>query len=250
MDEGDGLAFCFRRAGTEITKASNIDSSANINIQPGSSTSEADFTDAIYGANSPISFGNEVDPNEAGHDLPTLQYPSFPGIEDPNYTFETLNADTTQRSFSRASANLSPRTPSLGNSASNGSTAQSIDDFLMDFSPGPEFALSFNDPSMLNTSALSEHESGAMRSAGLSHTGYASTGATASFPSNTISPNLSAGTQFLSSTAHERRPGSTRQITIQAVCPADELGKLVQAVTERALSAIVKTDNQMLFDTD
>ncbi len=246
--EGDGLAFCFTRAGTEITKASDIDSPSDITIQPGSGTSETDFLDALYGANPLISFGNETDPTETGHDVSVLQYPPFSDPDDSKYMSENLNTDITQRPFSLASATFSPPTPSLGNNASNGTT-QSIDDFIMDFSPGPKSALSFDDQSMLDTSALSAHESEEMLSAGLLHTDYALTGTSASFLSNTLSPNLSAGTRFISSTAHERRPGSTRRITIQAVCPADELGELVQAVTERALSAIVKTDDQMSFDT-
>ena len=260
MDEessdGDGVMFRLTQNGAERRQASTFETRVSTNVQSSSGTSEADFFDALYGKNPDISFTNGADVNEAGKEVLPLQYPPVSTLLDnSNYTSETLNPDRTPEIFQRASAVTSPPSSSLESNATHGSTTQSIDDFIMNFAPDTKSLLSFEDRSILDTGMLFEHGSHPMLGAGLSHTGYASTGASsASFSPNETSTTLSARTPLplsaaITNSSHGRRPGSTRRVTIQAVCPADELGKVVQAVMERAFSAVVKTDDQMSFDT-
>jgi hypothetical protein len=252
--EGDGVVFRLPQTGAENKQASSFETQGNTIVHLGSGTSEADFMDDLYGDIPHNSFGNDADVNGAVQDMPTLQYsPLSTVLDNSNYTSGTLNPESTQQTFSQGSAVASPS--SLERNAYDGSTIQSIDDFILNFSPSTKSDFPFDDWNRWDTGMLLDPELESMLGADLPHTGYASTGTSpASFSSNATSTTLSARTPLpssaaLTSSAHGKRPDSTRRVTIEAVCSADELGKLVQAVTERAFSAVVRTDDKMSFDS-
>lgn len=240
----------FTHTGAENRQASSFETQGSTIVQ-GLDASEANFMDNLYSENPHFPFGNGADVNEAGQDMPTLQYSPFSTpFDNLHYTSETLNPQRTQQTILQGSAVASPS--SIEHS---GNTIQNIDEFITNFSPSTESVLSFDDRSVWDNSMLFDQKLEPILGAGLSNTGYASTGTPpASFSSNATSNFLSArnplpSSECLTSSARKKRPCNTRRVTIQAVCPADELGKLVQAVTERAFSAVVRTDDQMSFNS-
>lgn len=252
--EGDGVVFRLPQTGAENWQASSFETQGNTIVHPSSGTVEADSMDDLYGDIPHSSYGNNAGVNGAVQDMPALQYPPFSTVLDnSNYACGTLNPENAQQTVPQGGAVTSPS--SLEHDAYNGSTIRSIDDFILNCSPSIESDFPFNDWSRWDTGMLLDPELETMLGADLPHTGYASTGTSpASFSSNPTTTTSSARTPLpssaaLTSSAHGKRPGSTRRVTIEAVCSADELGKLVQAVTERAFSAVVRTDDKMSVDS-
>lgn len=220
--------------------------------QPFPATSEADIMDGISGEILGISPRNVSCSNDADGRTPSTTYSSSINLDFANYAFGTSDNRRTQQCLRQEG----PIVPvALSGRHSNGSTVQSMDDLMLDFSSNDNSTLAFDDQVTFDSSMTFDHES-AMFGNRQSDTGNSSVEhSSASFFSKvrnnshgTPTSSLSTGSTAPSSEAitglvYGSQNNDIRRITIQAVCNACDIGKVVQAVTELSFSAVVKTDN-------
>lgn len=247
------------------------------NVQPDSRALDADMSSSLSDERSDSapenhSCGELADPGDSA-----MQCTPFSNVDVLSYTNIVPSAKRMHQPFRQNSVvvPLPPTPPSAFGEIVN-STALEIDDFTMDFSPDARATFSWEDQALFDAGMLFPSEPRVLSlgaSFSNSDTSIESSAAVVPFSSEAaaaITPvatpiYLSAASAQSSLSSPECRPSysssaaypsssgcllaedncssgdNTQRITIEAVCFKDDLGTIVQAVTELSLSTVFKT---------
>lgn len=246
-------------------------------VQPDSRALKAKFSNSLSSESPDLAPASGFYSKMTNSDKATTQCTPFSNLDFLNYTNATPYTKRMQPPFrqSDAVAPLPPTTRStFRENASN--TTQDIDDLTMSFSPDSRASFTWEDQALFEASMLFPNEP---RMLGLgplvatNNTPTESSAVAVPFSSEMVAtvppvatpatvtavsqPSLSLA-ECQRSHSHSAASGSsasvrplagdknrsddnTRRITIEAVCCKDDLGTVVQAVTDLCLSAVFKT---------
>lgn len=247
------------------------------NVQPDSRALDADTNNSLSDERSDSaprnhSYGEPADPGDSA-----MQRTPFSSVDGLSYTNVVPSARRTHQPFRQTGVMVPlPPTPPSAFGETVNSTAQDMDDFTMEFSPDARAAFSWEDQALYDAGMLFPSEPrvhGLGASFVNSDISIESSAAVVPFSSEVaaaITPVAtpicisSAAAQsslsspecrpaYSSSAAYSSASGcllskdncssgdNTQRITIEAVCFKDDLGTIVQAVSELSLSTVFKT---------